>query len=544
MNRTGKSLVRAFIAVGFLLPARIAFAQSSNDSLEAGFKNPPDSAKPRVWWHWTGGNVTKQGITKDLEWMKRVGIGGAQMADIGQGSGQTITNPITFFTPEWFDTVKFAASESDRLGLEMSIFSCSGWSETGGSWVKPEQAMKKLVWSEARVPGGSSFVGPLPRPPDTTGPFQDVPVEWDPATFAGPIPKTPVPALYHDVAVIAYRVPTADRTLQELHPTLTSSIGAINGNTLWDGSFTQPLHLRLGDEAQPAWIQMDFGHPQSIRSMSVGMQHVWDGISPRYTVAILEASDDGRDFHRVANAYDLNDNSRMGLIPLEVTIAFTPVRARFFRLLFPAPPKAPIDPLLAKQLPPPPTERLVTEFVLYTTPRVDHFEQKAGYFLDAGLDPHATPHVDAADAIDPKSIVDVTRFITSDGTLRWTPPPGRWAVLRFGYSLLGTTNHPATPEATGLEVDKLNSASVKSYMEGYLERYFAIVDRDRTGRLRIDALVNDSYEAGAQNWTEELPDEFRRRRGYDPRPWLPAMTGRIIGSSRQPTNFSGTCAAH
>src|SRR6185295_8607079 len=123
-------------------------ARAQADALEDGFKAPPDSAKPRVWWHWTGGNVTKEGITKDLEWMKRVGIGGAQAADIGNPGGQNIETPITFFTPEWFDVIKHAAAESDRLGLEMAIFSSSGWSLTGGPWVKPEQAMKKLVWSQ------------------------------------------------------------------------------------------------------------------------------------------------------------------------------------------------------------------------------------------------------------------------------------------------------------------------------------------------------------------------------------------------------------
>ncbi|MGA2555179.1 MAG: glycosyl hydrolase, partial [Verrucomicrobiota bacterium] len=159
------------MAVGLSVLAGAASAQSPANSLAQGFKDPPDSAKPRVWWHWTGGNVTKEGITKDLEWMKRVGIGGAQMADIGQDGGQAITNPITFFTPQWFDAVRHAAAECDRLGLEMSIFSCSGWSESGGPWVKPEQAMKKLVWSETNVPGPRRFNDKLPQPPTNTGTF-------------------------------------------------------------------------------------------------------------------------------------------------------------------------------------------------------------------------------------------------------------------------------------------------------------------------------------------------------------------------------------
>src|SRR5450759_3664567 len=65
-------------------------AQDPGDALEQGFKNPPDSAKPRTWWHWTNGNITNEGIGKDLEWMKRSGIGGMQLADVASGSGQTV----------------------------------------------------------------------------------------------------------------------------------------------------------------------------------------------------------------------------------------------------------------------------------------------------------------------------------------------------------------------------------------------------------------------------------------------------------------------
>jgi hypothetical protein len=157
MLKPGK-LTLLFVAVA--LTALFALspetgAQSPADPLEQGFKQPLDSAKPRTWWHWTRSNITKEGITKDLEWMKRAGVAGFQLADVNAGGGQTVDKKIEFGTPEWFDAVRHAASEADRLGLEMTIFSSAGWSETGGPWVKPEQAMKKLVWSELEVKGPS-----------------------------------------------------------------------------------------------------------------------------------------------------------------------------------------------------------------------------------------------------------------------------------------------------------------------------------------------------------------------------------------------------
>src|SRR5262252_1187162 len=149
-------------------------AQAPADPLSEGFKDPPPSARPRTWWHWTASNVTTEGITKDLEWMKRVGIAGFQLADVNAGGGQTVPQKIVFGTPEWLAAVRYAASEADRLGLEMTIFSSPGWSETGGPWIRPEQAMKKLVWSETTIEGPTTFNGQLPQPPTNNGPIRNL----------------------------------------------------------------------------------------------------------------------------------------------------------------------------------------------------------------------------------------------------------------------------------------------------------------------------------------------------------------------------------
>jgi len=97
------------LALAALCPVLAASAQGPVDALAQGFQNPPDSAKPRTWWHWTNGNVSKEGIHKDLEWMHRVGIGGMQLADVGAGGGQTVEPKILFGHPEWFDAVRYTA---------------------------------------------------------------------------------------------------------------------------------------------------------------------------------------------------------------------------------------------------------------------------------------------------------------------------------------------------------------------------------------------------------------------------------------------------
>jgi hypothetical protein len=143
-------------------------AQQKND-LKEGFINPTNSYKPIVWWHWTGSNVTKEGISKDLAWMKRSGIGGFQSFDVSIGGGQSIQNKVKYLSPEWLALIKHTADEAERLGLDMTMFTAAGWSETGGTWVKPNEAMKKLVWSETKIKGGKVFKGVLPMPPTANG---------------------------------------------------------------------------------------------------------------------------------------------------------------------------------------------------------------------------------------------------------------------------------------------------------------------------------------------------------------------------------------
>jgi hypothetical protein len=116
-------------------------------------------------------------------------------------------------------------------------------------------------------------------------------------------------------------------------------------------------------------------------------------------------------------------------------------------------------------------------------------------------------------------------------------PTGDWVILRLGYPLIGTTNHPATKEATGLEVDKLNSLFVRHYIEHYLDNYARVVGPGMMGSRGIQNVVTDSWEAGAQNWTDNLLQEFAKRRGYDPIPWLPLLSGRVVDSGESSDKF-------
>jgi hypothetical protein len=523
--------VAGLVIVGFIVGHTSVSGQAVRDELESGFRNPPDSAKPRVWWHWMNGNITKEGIRLDLEWMKRVGIGGFQNFDASLSTPQVVEKRLIFMTPEWKDAFRYTATLADQLGLEMAIAASPGWSETGGPWVPPAQAMKKFVWSETRVEGGRPFKGALPKPPSTTGPFQNI-------TGAGGLAailnqeNQPRPEYYADSAVVAFRAPDSEVPLTQLQPKVTSSGGQFDVVALTDGEFASVSPLPKAPVGEKAWIQFEFAKPQAIHALTLSVRNI--GRNPfgpgRETGQEMEASDDGRQFRGVATL----PGSRA---PVN-TVAFKEVTARFFRVTFrtllPAQGGGGNFPGGRQQAPS--TTYDISELVLHTGARVNRFEEKAAFATLPNLYSVATPEIAAKDAVSKSGIVDLTSKMGPDGTLNWTPPSGQWVVLRFGYSLLGINNHPASPEATGLEVDKLNRSYVKAYLDTYLGLYKDAVG-ELMGKRGLQYVITDSWEAGAQNWTDEMIAEFAKRRGYDMRRWLPVLTGRVVESAEASDRF-------
>ena len=142
------------------------------DSLARDFLNPPVSARPYVWWHWMGPNFSKAGITRDLEAMKASGIGGATIFNITsavqESHAPTEHNPWphqTYRSAAYWDALRHAAAEADRLGLELGLHNTVGYSTTGGPWIDEPRSMQRLVWSQAEVEGGGLVAVTLPVPP-------------------------------------------------------------------------------------------------------------------------------------------------------------------------------------------------------------------------------------------------------------------------------------------------------------------------------------------------------------------------------------------
>ncbi|MBS1804508.1 MAG: glycoside hydrolase [Acidobacteria bacterium] len=500
-------------AVMFLLVLSATFSPAQKkDALRDGFENPPEAARPRVWWHWMNGNITKEGIKLDLEWMKRSGLAGFQNFDAAMSTPQIVDKRLAYMTPEWKDAFKYATTLADQMGLEMAIAGSPGWSESGGPWVKSAQAMKKYVWSETPVEGGKPFTGVVIHPPSTTGEFQNLPI----SDAGGAMKDSAIPELYADSAVVAFKVPDGEAAANEVKPTITVSSGTIDSSMLSDGDLVKRVSIPAAKEGEKPWVQFEYSQPQTIRGMTIVAAprapfEMWVPLKGDSGNA-LEASDDGKSYHTVF-AMPKGGST-------EHTYSFAPVTAKYFRMTFN--PKSKVS---------------LAELVLHPGARVNHFEEKAGVDAVPDLYGFPTPDFAATDAIPSSDVIDLTSKMSAHGKLDWTPPPGKWVVLRIGYSLLGVTNHPATKEATGLEVDKLNGAYVKSYMDAYLDSYKETVGADLMGKRGIQYVISDSWEAGSQNWTDDMLSQFQKRRGYDPHPWLPVLAGRVVESSKASDQF-------
>lgn len=472
-------------------------SKGSDYSLKEGFANPPREARPYVWWHWMNGNVTKDGIRKDLEWMSRAGIGGFHHFDAAIGVPQIVENRMVYMHDDWKDAFRYAIALGDSLGMEMSVASSPGWSLMGGPWVPVEDAMKKIVWRTMYIKGGALVNSALPEPFDVPGKFQNMPVNTD-------------ERYYSDIAVLALKLPDEDKPLSGMSVKITSSSGTFTLDQLTNEDLDDAMVLQMDKTAGYAWIQYEFPEPTPFRSVSVadGRMRTWGYLGKPALNACLEISDDGVSFTEVAKIPSTHC--------CRSTVSFPEVKAKYYRFRMDG-----LNDQGAK----------VSEFNLYTTGRLHHAEEKACFCCP--YDIHDYPTV--TDGPFASEVIDVTENVNG-GMLSWNAPEGNWKILRIGCSLTGRKNGPAPAEARGLEVDKLDPDAFSRYFHKYLDMYKEATN-GMIGARGIQYILTDSYEAGCQTWTPNMAEAFRKRCGYDLIHWLPVLTGEIVESVERSEAF-------
>ena len=549
-------------------------------ALEKAFQNPPAEAGLSIVYHWTGGVVTKEGITADMEGMAASGI---DIVNWFYFDGSGVQDGVQVYpckSSEWWGLVDHLMSEAKRVGLKIAPHVCSSWGPAGTAGITPELSQQVLCWSEVETEGGRPFTGTLPRPQRPAGrgrgaammpPAGAAAITAAGAQAAGARGAAPgtgargagAPAgpaggrgpafppfwsnYYRDQAVLAFPVP-ADwgETSVTRKAKLTTNLPITDLVKAVDPANSE----RIVTTDKTGWIQFAFDQPFTLRSVTVnpgggGAGGFGGGAAgaggqpagnPYRTAHGLEvqASDDGMNFRRIGQCEPMC-NGWQTTIPPTLTHTVKQTTARFFRLVYnPISPKgydegmrtgtrqgsadlnSMIEPLGFASV------------VLSSTPTVHLLPAKNNatwgrgrLVSDEEIPPSACVPLD--------SIVDLTNKLKDDGTIDdWTPPAGRWKVMRFGYlSQMAATGG-------GLQCDKYSADAARVVFKGWIGE---MLRRVPDGKQVIKVLNIDSYEGGSLNWSPVLPEEFRSRRGYDLTKYLPCMAGVMIQSGGATEGF-------
>jgi len=449
------------------------------------FFEPPSEAKPWVYAFWINGNVTRAGITSDLEAMKRVGIGGLTLMEVDG----TPAGPLRFCSPEWREMFKHTVSEVDRLGLQLTMNNDAGWCGSGGPWITPEHGEQQLVWTETFVQGPSHYEATLPKPEMAREEKEDEAAR----------------GFYKDVAVLAFpTLQSDDVEMAEFSPVVSASVDWPQSELqkVVSGKNNASVTLPKPEPGKPQYVQVGFARPFTARTLYLALNGSPDW---RKVAGEIQVSADGINFQTVRQfTGKLN----------KTTLVFESVSGRFFRILFTSG-----------------DERMSRTFQvrgLQLSPHTRIADMRSKTFLEReNITPRASyPDVPKGLVIDKSQIIDLSSKMDLNGCLKWDMPPGRWTLLRIGYAPRGILNHPSPESGRGLECDKLSKEAVEAHFAGLMGKLIQDV-----GPLAGKALVAthiDSWETGTQNWTKLFREEFQSRRGYDLLRFLPVMTGRVV----------------
>lgn len=495
-------------AIKWALAGLLAGTVAAND-LEKGFVSPPPEARLHSYWWWLNGNVTEEAITRDLEAMKEKGVGGALIIDAGganqDGNRQVPRGPL-FASEAWRELYRHALREAARLKLEMALNIQSGWN-LGGPRVVADDAAKILCYTETAVEGPGEKTVTLAAPPSRHGLLKDVAVLAIPSIAVDPAYKLEVSSEHADYPV---------RNLTDGH-----------SSTFWVSNGT------VSEEDAYAWIRITLPQKRDVRKIILSGR---PGYGPRAADVFLLSEQDRRE--RVASTSECRPDGTL-MISL-----YTPAMTEALEVRI----TAADDPQAAKGRRARNVQ--IIEFRVegedwgwpQVQPVISNWEKKTllrpvhGGNGSIAQELAPTPGGTEAKGIDPRHVVDLTGQMAADGKLTWTPPAGAWKILRFCYTV-GPRAHVSTCSQgwDGLALDPMDAEAFQRYWDDVIEPLMSDAKAIPGGTLRY--LHTDSWEIEPYNWTARLPEEFRKRRGYEITPWLPVMARQVIGSVEASERF-------
>ena len=466
--------------------------------LAEGFRTPPHSARPWVFWLWSQYDNT-EGITKDLEALKSIGIGGLSFGDGGVGQ----------LSEAWSEGFNYLVREAGRLGLDFNANIANGFG-TGGTWATADIAAKKLVYTETQVEGPRSVEIVLP-----------VPILVD--------------GYYREAAVVAFRE-RDNRPVAPLSVAASSVLGGYVGEWNYPPDFVtdcDPDTFWRGDPSlpptaeKPAWLQFQFSEP--LPATGIYLAPSAEG-GPRDCE--LQAQEDDGSFRSVLSfVMEKGKPKRLN---------FSHASSPCFRLLIKSAYTPDVQIAEAWLL------RAGDEPYLRHGLRWWPFKSGNRSFWDyPPQGPEALQEEYSGDEFDVRAseVIDLSGSLDGHGRLTWQVPAGRWTFLRFGYTLLGTPPRSScSPGSTcGYELDLLKTASADANFETVVKPMIAAAG-SQAGKA-FSSVHIDSHEYGVSehgqlyNWTDDFREQFRQRSGYDLLPYLPTMARRIVDSREVSDRF-------
>jgi hypothetical protein len=464
-----------------------------SQQLEEGFVSPPDTIQTSVYWYWISDNISKEGAVRDLHAMKKAGINRAFIGNIG--IEDLPYGKIKMFSDEWWEILHEALKTATDLNIEIGIFNSPGWSQSGGPWIEPEQSMRYLASSELEVKGPQAIKQHLQKPHEQ---FQDVKVVAIPNVMREELILTHKNAIIKSTPVLGDLSQLTDKNLQ-------TGINLPEG-----GNFA---------------ISFKLEEPFTARSITIHTTQ-----APLFADAVLQIKDDENNYKTISQFVINRSNPALnvGFDPYApITISLPNSTSKEFRLILTYNSRG----------------NGLAEVTLSSVPRVERYSEKTlakmhptplPYWKDY-LWPEQPEADDKSLIIQDKQILDITEYMTSDGVLNWDVPEGEWIILRMGMAPTGVTNSPASPEATGLEVDKMSKKWTASHFNSFIGEILKRIPE--ADRKTFKVVVQDSYETGGQNFTDDMLDEFQERYGYDPFPYLPVFKGYVVNSQMESDRF-------
>ncbi len=411
--------------------------------IEKGFRDVPDSVRVAVYWYWLNNNISKEGVVKDLEAMKRVGITRAFIGN--QATDNLPYGNVPLFSPEWLEITHQAMKTAGELDIEIGMFNCPGWSQSGGPWITPEESMKYVAW-EAGVP--------------------DVPQDRIIAVLAWP------------------KIGGASRNW---------TVNPASGNAV----------LRLDK-------------PFTVRTISLQTTKPYSG-----NVSLRAGGEEIRSFYFDRHNFGLN----VGFVPDSPMVISLPETAfPSYELYFDNPKAASISVSLSE------------------IPAVEQYAEKSLAKMFQEPLPmwdfymwNTPPEASAPQFyLSPDKVLNLTDKL-NDGKLDWEAGDGEWEIYTAYMKTTGVTNSPAVKEGTGLEVDKINKKYIASHFDAFIGELIRKIPAEDRKTWKV--VVEDSYETGSQNWTDDMRENFLETFGYDPIPYLPVLKGVVVGSADKSDRF-------